>query len=129
METIEKDFMTLANSDHSFSENIVRLMSLREYLTDIEGAILNCGFEPSLSDGYIVFIYVSDTYNKYFEEALFQLRRHNKESTDMSEMSIYMRENIYSNVKGGAGIFATSTEKRIPLAITPDIIYDFSNPY
>ena len=128
METIEKDFMTLANSDHCFSENIVRLMSLREYLTDIEGAILNCEFEPSLSDGYIVFKYVSDTYDKYFEEALFQLRRQDKKSSDMSEMSIYMRENIYSNVKGGAGIFAASTEKRIPLAITPDIIYDFSNP-
>lgn len=128
METIKKDFTALANSDLNFSERVLRLMSLREYLTDIEGAILNCEFEPSLSDGYIVFKYVSDTYDKYFEEALFQLRRQDKESADMSEMSIYMRENIYSNVKGGAGIFATSTEKRFHIPIVPDIIYDFSNP-
>ncbi len=128
MQKIDKEFTALANADHNFSENILRYRELHEYLTDIECVLLNKEYEPSFSDGYIVFKYVSDTYNMYFEEALFQLRRQNKGSADMTEMSIYMRENIYSNVKGGAGIFATSTEKRIPLAITPDIIYDFSNP-
>ncbi len=128
MDTVEKEFMSLANSDHNFSENVRRYMSMNEYLTDIEGVFLNTDYQPTYPGSYIVFRYVSDVYNSYFEDARFQIRRQDKESTDMSEMSIYMRENIYSNVKGGAGIFAASTEKRIPVYIKPDVIYDFSYP-
>ena len=128
VETVEKEFTALANADHNFSDNVRRFMSMHEYITDIEGVFLNTDYQPTYPGSYIVFRYVSDVYNSYFEDARFQIRRRDKESTDMSEMSIYMRENIYSNVKGGAGIFAASTEKRIPAYIKPDVIYDFSNP-
>ncbi len=127
MKAVEKELTGLANSDHVFSDALSRFLSLHKNLSDIDGVILD-RFEPSYSDGYLVFKSVSDNYNQYFEEALFQLRRQNKESTDMSEMSIYMRENIYSNVKGGAGIFATSTQKTEPLLIYPTVYFDLNNP-
>ena len=128
MDAIESEFAAISNSDHNFSADVQRIMALYDHLTEIEGAFLNNGYVPSSADGSFVFKYVSDTYNQYFEDASFQIRRQKKESTDMSEMSIYLRENIFSNIKGGAGIFATSTEKRFPLTISPDFIFDFSDP-
>jgi hypothetical protein len=123
MENIEKEFTELANTEYTFSDNDLRLLSLFDNLTEIDCVIMD-QYEPSFTEGYIVFKSVSDNYNKYFEEAMFQLRRQNKESTDMSEMSIYMRENIYSNVKGGAGIFATSTQQTEPMQIYPTVYFD-----
>lgn len=60
------------------------------------------------SGGYLVFTSMSDNYMQYLDEAL---RYHSmQESSDMT--SIYLRNNIYSNITGGIGLFAGMSEKK-----------------
>lgn len=74
----------------------------------------NTGCDPSLPDygkpgGYLVFASMSNNYMQYLDEAL---RYHSmQESSDMT--SIYLRDNIYSNINGGLGLFAAISEKRL----------------
>ncbi|MBR2857551.1 MAG: DUF4249 family protein [Bacteroidales bacterium] len=63
--------------------------------------------EPYPTEGYLVFLSLSDNYNKYLRDAIhFQQI---KESTDMS--AIYLRDNIHTNIVGGTGIFAAQTKQ------------------
>lgn len=59
------------------------------------------------TDSYLVFASISDNYERYLKDAshLYQI----KASTDMS--NIYIRENIYTNIIGGVGIFASAREQ------------------
>ena len=135
MEAIKGRMTEDAKAGHVFSERTSRLMSLYSWMTDLKGVVMDNylfnedqEYAPEYADGYLQFVLVSDTYNRYFEEALFQMRRQGMESTDLSELSIYMRENIYTNVKNGAGIFATSTRMKATLMIAPTIMVDFTRP-
>ena len=110
-------------------------MSLHHYITDLDGVVMDKyllndkqEYDPIHSDGYLQFVLVSDTYDKYIEDALFQMRRQGNVSGDLSELSIFMRENTYSNINGGAGIFATSTRMKGRLGIVPSALVDFSKP-
>lgn len=59
--------------------------------------------------GYIVFAAVSEDYDTYLMDAIrIQLLQ---ESSDLS--SIYLRENIYSNIQGGLGLFGARTEQKM----------------
>ena len=60
--------------------------------------------KPLPTEGYLVFESLSDNYLTYIRDAIHFM--HLKESTDMS--SIYLRDNLYTNVFGGLGIFAAS---------------------
>lgn len=60
--------------------------------------------EPLSTEGYLVFESMSDNYLTYIRDAIHFMQL--KESTDMT--SIYLRDNIYTNVVGGCGIFAAS---------------------
>lgn len=131
MNKIEDDMTAMADSSYVPSDRSTRLMGMHGWLNEVDCRLLDHYdyTAPALSnDGFLVFKLVSNTYNKYFEDALFQIRRKGQTSTDLSELSIYMRENISSNVKGGAGIFAASTQLTLPLNTGVDILYDFDNP-
>ena len=68
--------------------------------------------EPYEDEGYLVLMAISDSYRHYLREACHFIDI--KESTDMS--AIYLRDNIYSNIKGGAGIFAASVSDELQWA-------------
>lgn len=61
--------------------------------------------EPSGSEGILFFAYLSDEYDRYICEASSQYQA--DVSDDLS--SIYIRDNIYSNIHGGLGIFGSFT--------------------
>ena len=60
--------------------------------------------KPLPTEGYLVFESLSDNYLDYIRDAIHIMQM--KESTDMS--TIYLRDNLYTNVVGGLGIFAAS---------------------
>ena len=60
--------------------------------------------EPYEDEGFLVVMAISENYRHYLREACNFIDI--KESTDMS--AIYLRDNMYSNIKGGTGIFAAS---------------------
>ena len=60
--------------------------------------------KPLPTEGYLMFESLSDNYLAYIRDAIHFM--HLKESTDMS--TIYLRDNIYTNVVGGRGIFAAT---------------------
>ena len=131
----EDNMRTAATAEHSLSPRTTRLKSLHHYITDLDGVVMDKyllndkqEYDPIHSDGYLQFVLVSDTYDKYIEDALFQMRRQGNVSGDLSELSIFMRENTYSNINGGAGIFATSTRMKGRLGIVPSALVDFSKP-
>lgn len=124
-----------ATDEHAFTPRTNRLRGLHHYVTDLDGVVMDNylfnedqEYAPEYADGYLQFVMMSDAYERYAEEALFQLRRQGKESSDLSELSIYMRENIYTNVKNGAGIFAASTRMKGTMMMAPDVCVDFTKP-
>ena len=68
--------------------------------------------EPYEDEGFLVVMAISDNYRHYLREACNFIDI--KESTDMS--AIYLRDNIYSNIKGGAGIFGASVSDKLQWA-------------
>lgn len=63
--------------------------------------------EPGETQGYVVCVSMSESYDKYLRDAM--RLEHLQESTDMS--SIYYRENIHSNIVGGLGIFGVTCKR------------------
>ena len=58
--------------------------------------------------GYLMFVSMSDNYNRYLDEAIrLQIL---DESDDMTR--IYIRDNMYTNVNGGVGLFAATFEEK-----------------
>ena len=65
------------------------------------------GEEPEPT-GYLMFVSMSDIYKRYLDDAIrLQIL---DQSTDMT--SIYVRDNMYSNIHGGIGLFAAIAEER-----------------
>ncbi len=64
--------------------------------------------QPLGSKGGVYFTTVSDDYDRYLLEAVYYQQL--QESDDMT--TIYKRDNIFSNIKGGVGIFGAKTEYR-----------------
>ena len=60
--------------------------------------------KPLPTEGYLMFESLSDNYLAYNRDAIHFMQL--KESTDMT--TIYLRDNIYTNVVGGRGIFAAT---------------------
>lgn len=58
--------------------------------------------------GYLMFVSMSDNYKRYLDEAIrLQIL---DESDDMTR--IYIRDNMYTNVNGGVGLFAATFEEK-----------------
>ncbi len=65
--------------------------------------------EQSETEGYVESISVTDDYDRYLRDAIaYQLKQ---ESSDLS--SIYQRENIYTNINGGVGIFGAQIKTKL----------------
>lgn len=64
--------------------------------------------QPLGSKGGVYFTTVSEDYDRYLLEAVYYQQQ--QESDDMT--TIYKRDNIFSNIKGGIGIFGAKTEFR-----------------
>lgn len=71
-------------------------------------------------EGYIVFAAVSDEYDKYLREAIQSQQL--QESTDLS--SIYVRDNVYSNINGGLGIFGAINEEKMQWTSNESLIIE-----
>lgn len=66
--------------------------------------------EPAEDEGYLLFMAVTDEYDQYLRDAIrFQQL---DESTDLSTTLI--RDNPYSNIIGGVGIFGAVIEQKVP---------------
>lgn len=68
--------------------------------------------DPLPDEGYLVVTAISENYRNYLRDACHMI--HIKESTDMS--AIYLRDNLYTNIHGGLGIFATSSSGKLQWA-------------
>ena len=62
--------------------------------------------QPLGSKGGILFTTASEDYDLYLQESIYYQQL--QESTDMS--SIYVRDNVFSNIEGGVGIFGAKTQ-------------------
>lgn len=70
--------------------------------------------EPAADEGYLLCLTCSADYDRYLLEATdYQKIR---ESSDLT--SIYLRDNIFSNISGGVGIFGAVTRRKYPWAET-----------
>lgn len=65
-----------------------------DYMAGIGGA-------PKPEQGRLMFTSVSEDYDKYLQESVY----FHKQQTSDNLSSIYVRENIFSNIQGGLGIF------------------------
>ena len=68
------------------------------------------GGTPDPKEGRLIFSSVSLDYDKYLQESIYY---HKQQSSDELS-SIFVRENIYSNIKGGVGIFGAQFVQPIP---------------
>ncbi len=59
---------------------------------------------------YLRFMTVSDVYDRYLVEAIYNIQA--KEDDDITD--IYMHENVYSNIEGGIGIFGSAAVQELP---------------
>ena len=73
--------------------------------------------------GYVSFMGVSDAYDKYLQDGLYLQQL--KESSNMT--SIYIRDNIYTNINGGLGIFGAMKEEKMQWSNIKSA--DFSHNY
>lgn len=70
-----------------------------------DGVLVN----PEEGRGYVVFVAVSEDYDTYLMDAI--RIQGLQESSEMS--SIYLRENIFSNIRGGLGLFGAKAEQKL----------------
>ena len=68
--------------------------------------------EPLEDEGYMVVQAISDNYLHYLRDACHFAKI--KKTSDMS--AIYLRDNVYTNIKGGLGIFAASISDKLQWA-------------
>ena len=73
--------------------------------------------EPADDQGYLVFAIMSEEYEKYHDEALRFMEL--QESSQLSD--IYLRDNIYTNINGGLGIFGAKAETKMVWSDSPTI--------
>ena len=81
------------------------------YELNKQSQLVNDGVVEDVEEGqgYVVFAAISKDYDAYLMDAIrIQLLQ---ESSDLS--SIYLRENIYSNITGGLGIFGARAEQKM----------------
>lgn len=65
---------------------------------------------PSDTDGYILFMAPSYSYDRYLKEVFIQ-EEHLRTTQDYS--SLFSRNNVYTNITNGIGIFGAKTEQKV----------------
>ena len=74
---------------------------------------------PADDQGYLVFASISEEYDKYQTEAFRFMEL--QESSQLSD--IYLRENVFTNINGGLGIFGAKAETKMVWSDSPTIEY------
>ena len=92
-----------------------------EFISEESHYVLNEGLitDPAEDQAYLVFASVSDEYEKYHFEARRFLEIQN--SSQLSD--IYLRENVFSNINGGLGIFGAKAETKMMWSDSPRLEY------
>ena len=67
--------------------------------------------EPSETQGYVRFVSVSEEYDRFLKEAL-TIKKQQESLVDFS--SLFSRENPYTNIVNGVGVFGARTEQKLP---------------
>ena len=75
--------------------------------------------DPADDQGYLAFALLSEEYEKYHDEALRFMEL--QESSQLSD--IYLRDNIFTNIKGGVGIFGAKAETKMVWSDSPTIVF------
>ena len=90
-----------------------------EFVSEKSEDVLNGGVitNPSDDQGYLVFASVSHEYDKYHTETLFFQEL--QESFKLTD--IYFRENVYTNINGGLGIFGAKAETKMVWSDSPTL--------
>ena len=90
-----------------------------EFVSEESEDVLNGGVitNPSDDQGYLVFASVSHEYDKYHTETLFFQEL--QESFKLTD--IYFRENVYTNINGGLGIFGAKAETKMVWSDSPTL--------
>lgn len=66
-----------------------------------------CQDSPAEDEGYVVTMSASENYDNYLRDAVRSQQM--QESSDMT--TVYIRDNLYSNINGGVGIFGASVRR------------------
>ena len=75
--------------------------------------------EPEDDQGYLVFAKISEEYERYHLES-FRFQEL-EESSKLSD--IYLRDNVFSNINGGLGIFGAKAETKTIWSEKPTLSY------
>lgn len=84
-----------------------------EYCYDLS-SIWGFADEAETDKGYILCVTPSEDYDKYLQDAYYFMKI--QESSDLS--TIYLRDNVYTNIVGGLGIFGAQISRKYPWART-----------
>lgn len=68
------------------------------------------GLKEEKERGYLLFMSVSDEYDRYLKELL--IEQNNREQSEEAFASLYKHENMFSNIDGGTGIFGSFSQAR-----------------
>ena len=63
------------------------------------------------TDGYVLFISVSEEYDRYLRDVI---SKRMQQQAMMDYASLFSRENVYSNIANGLGIFGARTDEKLP---------------
>ena len=67
--------------------------------------------EPSSPDGYLMFVSVSEEYDRYLKDLL---KEEARQASNKSFSDLFFRENISGNIEHGIGIFGAKTVQDLP---------------
>ena len=66
---------------------------------------------PSSQEGYLLFVSVSEEYDRYLKNLLMEQAR---QSSMKDFASLFSRDNMYGNIENGIGLFGAKTEQELP---------------
>ena len=92
-----------------------------EFVSDESHQVLNDGVitAPADDQAYLVFATVSDDYEKYH----FETRRFLEIQNSSQLSDIYLRDNVFTNINGGLGIFVAKAETKVVWSDSPMLEY------
>ncbi|MBP5335435.1 MAG: DUF4249 family protein [Bacteroidales bacterium] len=95
------------------SENSQRTAADPEGFFSIAGSLQGSSIpsEPSSTDGYLMFVSVSEEYDRYLKDLL---KEEARQASNKSFSDLFFRENISGNIEHGIGIFGAKTVQDLP---------------
>ena len=116
---MHKEYLRLPYSGFLFVSGAFEGFYPVEFVSDDSEYVLNDGVitDPAEDQGYLVFASLSEEYEKYHTEALRFMEL--QESSQLSD--IYLRDNVFSNINCGLGIFGAKAETKMVWSDSPSL--------